>query len=85
MMSFGIKISHSTSSSFTSWLENNIIKPGKKWYLPLDAFNEMKTNCLEISPVNEEGEEIYGKQSLNWNSNSFDELISFEEKIFIQV
>ena len=85
MMSFSIKISHDTSTNLTSWKANNIIKPGKKWYVPLEAFNEMESKCLKISPINEEGEEIYEKQPLNWNSSSFNELISFDDKIFIQV
>jgi hypothetical protein len=84
MMSFSIKVSHE-SDSLTSWKVNSIIKPGKKWYVPLDAVNEMENKCLKISPINEESSEIYEEQPLYWNSNLSNELVSFNENIFIQV
>ena len=84
-MEFSIKISHDTSVNSENWQNNNIIKPGKKWYVPLDAINQIQNNCLKITPINNDGEEIYEKQSLNWKSNSSHELISFGQKIFIQV
>jgi hypothetical protein len=88
MMSFSIKVSHE-SDGITSWKENNIIKPGKKWYVPLDAVNEMENKCFKISPMNEQSDDIYQEQPLYWNSSLSNELISFKneknEKIFIQV
>ena len=84
-MEFSIKVSHDTSASSSSWQNNNIIKPDKKWYLPLDAVSQIKNNCLKITPINDNGEELYDKQPLNWNSTLTHELISFGDKIFIQV
>ena len=85
-MGFSVSVNYVTYNGDSSLEHNYIIKPGKKWYVPLDAVNEIQTNSnLKITPMTEEGEEMYEKQPLNWKSDSTNELISFDDKINIQV
>ena len=88
-MNFNIEVHYPTNSdnllaSSSSW-GNNVIKSGKMWHLPLEIITLTQTDLLKITPIVENSTEVYEKQIINWNSNKSNELLSFNDKIFIEV
>jgi hypothetical protein len=55
------------------------------WHLPLEIITLTQTDLLKITPIVENSTEVYEKQIINWNSNKSNELLSFNDKIFIEV
>ena len=79
------KIDYSTDSfSSTNW-EHTIVKPGKKWCVPLETVSQTQSNYIKITPIINNGEEKFEQQVINWNSSASHKLLSFNDRIFIQV
>ena len=62
-----------------------VFKSGNMCHLPLEVITLTQTDLLKITPIVENSTEVYEKQIINWNSNKSNELLSFNDKIFIEV
>ena len=94
-MKFTIEISYPISSDqkgadydnsieSSNW-EHSLIRPGKKWCVPLDTVSQTKSSYIKIRPVIEKSNFTLEKQIINWASSAPHKLLSFDERYFIQV
>lgn len=94
-MKFSIEISYPISTSnknqdyansigSSDWAQY-LVKPGQKWCVPLDSVCQTQSNYIKISPVIDKLDAKFEKQIINWSSAASHKLLSFDERVFVQV
>jgi hypothetical protein len=75
---------YDNSIASSNWAHYTL-KPGQKWCIPVDSVCQTQSNYIKVSPIINKIDVKFEKQVVNWSSSASHKLLSFDERIFIQV